>query len=65
MDDHDQVDIMRRIAQQSGLEITEDNLQRAKLVFANLARVAGQLMAFPLPAETEAAPIFTPGSKQK
>jgi hypothetical protein len=65
MGDQDPIDTMRSIAQQSGLAIAEDDLQRAKPIFANLARVAGLLMAFPLPAETEAAPVFTPGEQQK
>jgi hypothetical protein len=65
MDDQDQLETMRRTAQQSGLAIADDDLERAKPIFANLARVAGQLMAFPLPAEIEAAPVFTPRGKQK
>jgi hypothetical protein len=65
MSDEDQVETMRRIAQQSGLAIADDDLERVKPVFANFARVAGQLMAFALPAEIEAAPVFTPGGKQK
>ena len=44
-----------------GLPIAAADLPAVLAVYANLARVAGPLMAFPLPDEAEPAPVFTPG----
>ena len=43
-----------------GLEIAPEDLGNVIGAFAVLARVAGPVMAFPLPEELIAAAIFTP-----
>jgi hypothetical protein len=45
-----------------GLSIPAEDLPALLAVFANLARVAEPLMAFPLPDDTDQAPVFTAGS---
>jgi hypothetical protein len=42
-----------------GLSIAPEDMPAVVGIFANLARVAAPLMAFPLPAETEPSPVFT------
>jgi Protein of unknown function (DUF4089) len=43
-----------------GLSLAPDDLGAVVAAFAVLARVAGPVMAFPLPEELIAAPVFTP-----
>jgi Protein of unknown function (DUF4089) len=45
-----------------GLVIPPEDLPVLIAIFANLARVAEPLMAFPLPDDTDQAPVFIPGS---
>ena len=45
-----------------GLSIAAEDVPALLAVFANLARVAEPLMAFPLPDDTDQAPVFTPRS---
>lgn len=41
-----------------GLSIAPEDMPAVVGIFANLARVAGPLMEFPLPADAEASPVF-------
>jgi hypothetical protein len=44
----------------AGLTLAPEDLESVTAAFAVLARVAGPLMAFPLPEATIAAAVFTP-----
>jgi hypothetical protein len=48
-----------------GLSIAPEDMPAVVAVFANLARVAAPLMAFPLPAEAEPSPVFTAGGMRR
>ncbi|HXN66772.1 MAG TPA: DUF4089 domain-containing protein [Bradyrhizobium sp.] len=45
-----------------GLSIAAEDMPAVVGIFANLARVAAPLMAFPLPAEAEPSPVFRAGA---
>ncbi len=44
-----------------GVSIAPEDLPAVLGIFANLARVASALMAFPLPEKIESASVFTAG----
>jgi hypothetical protein len=48
-----------------GLSITPEDMPAVVGVFSNLARVAGPLMEFPLPADSEPSPIFVAGGARR
>lgn len=48
-----------------GLTIAPEHLGDAVTAFSVLARVAGQVMAAPLPEELVAAAVFTPSQEDK
>ncbi len=56
------IDLSRHVletAALSGVTIPAGDLPAVAGVFANLARVAGPLLAFSIPEETIAAPVYT------
>ncbi len=62
------VDLQRYVEQTAaaiGLPIAPEDMPAVVGVFANLARVAGPLMEFPLPADAEPSPVFTAGGTQR
>jgi hypothetical protein len=62
------VDLQRYIAQTAaaiGLSIASEDMPAVVGIFENLARVAGPLMEFPLPADAEPSPVFVGGGTQR
>lgn len=62
------VDLQHYIEQSAaaiGLPIAPEDMPAVVGVFANLARVAGPLMEFPLPADAEPSPVFTASGTQR
>jgi hypothetical protein len=48
-----------------GLSIAPQDMPAVVGIFANLARVAAPLMAFPLPADAEPSPVFAAGGMRQ
>ena len=64
----DLVDLQRYIEQTAaaiGLAIAPEDMPAVVGIFSNLARVAGPLMEFPLPADAEPSPIFVAGRMRR
>jgi hypothetical protein len=62
------IDLQRYIDEAAaaiGLSIAPEDRPAVVGIFANLARVAGPLMEFQLPAEAEPSPVFTADEKQR
>jgi hypothetical protein len=62
------VDLQRYIEQTAaaiGLSIAPEDMPAVVSIFSNLARVAGPLMEFPLPADAEPSPIFVAGRMRR
>jgi hypothetical protein len=62
------VDLQRYVSETAsaiGLSIAPEDMPAVVGIFANLARVAGPLMEFPLPAEAEPSPVFTAGGRRR
>jgi hypothetical protein len=62
------VDLQRYVEQTAtaiGLSIVPEDMPAVTGIFANLARVAGPLMEFPLPADTEPSPVFVAGGTRR
>jgi hypothetical protein len=58
------VDLQRYVEQTAsaiGLSIAPEDMPAVVGIFSNLARVAGPLMEFPLPADAEPSPVFVAG----
>ncbi len=62
MADTDLEDYIARTARELGIELGGEDAQRAKMVFANLERLAKMLDDAPLTDEDIAAPVFRPGA---
>ncbi len=48
-----------------GLSIAPEDMPAVVGIFSNLARVAGPLMEFPLPADAGPSPIFVAGGTRR
>jgi len=62
------VDLQHYIEQTAaaiGLSIAPEDMPAVAGIFANLARVAGPLMEFPLPADAEPSPVFVGGGTRR
>jgi Protein of unknown function (DUF4089) len=62
------VDLQRYVEQTAaaiGLPIAPEDMPAVVGIFSNLARVAGPLMEFPLPADGEPSPIFAAGGTRR
>jgi hypothetical protein len=58
--DTDLVRLALETAALSGINIPPEDLTAVAGIFSNLARVASPLLAFELPEEMTAAPVFVP-----
>jgi hypothetical protein len=62
------VDLQRYVEQTAaaiGLSIAPEDMPTVVAIFSNLARVAGPLMEFPLPADAEPSPVFVAGGTRR
>lgn len=62
------VDLQRYVEQTAaaiGLSIAPEDMPAVVGIFGNLARVAGPLMEFPLPADAEPSPVFVAGGTRR
>ncbi len=63
MIDHEHVDALRyatAAAPLVGLRLAPERLEQVAVAFALVTRIAAPALSYPLPAETEPAPVFVP-----